>query len=100
MIKVHQKGFLLIELSKATSMWDYYLIDKTLKEYNLVGDYWEKNLRVALDELAAAGVVTRIEEKLENIRGKSRLFFRYELSVFGRLRLIDTGLITLGAKND
>ncbi|MGB4811257.1 MAG: hypothetical protein WBP13_02070 [Methylophilaceae bacterium] len=105
MIKVHQKGFLLIELSKVTSMWDDDLIDKTLLEYNLIGDYWKKNLRVALDELSAAGVITRIDEKLVDINGKSRLFFCYKLSAFGRLRLIDTGLIDTrliieGVKND
>lgn len=92
-MKLHQKGFLLVELSMAENLWDHHLIDKALKEYDLVGDYWEKNLRVALDELAAAGLITRIEKKLETIKGKPRLLFRYRLSDFGRTRMIDTGLL-------
>ena len=93
-MKLHQKGFLLVELSKVASIWDNLLIDKTLKEYDLTGDYWEKNLRVALDELAAAGLITRIDQKLETIMEKPKLLFRYSLADFGRLRMIDTGLLT------
>lgn len=94
-MKLHQKGYLLVELSQAASLWDDTLVTLALKEYGLAGDYWEKNLRVALDELAAAGLITRIEEKLERVRGKSTLMFRYRLSEFGRTRMQDTGLLPL-----
>ena len=95
-MKLHQKGFLLVELSRVASLWDDRLVDKALREYGLDGAYWENNLRVALDELAAAGLITRLEEKLENVRGKSRLMFCYSLSDFGRARMLDTGLLPQG----
>ena len=93
-MKLHQKGYLLVELSKVTDIWDQVLITQALDEYALTGDYWEKNLRVALDELAAAGLIARIDQKLETRSGKSKLHFRYQLSEFGRTRMIDTGLLT------
>ncbi len=99
-MKLHQKGYLLVELSKVANLWDHHLIEMALAEYDLVGDYWEKNLRVALDELAAAGLIARIEEKLETIRGKSRLHFRYQLSDFGRTRMVDTGLLSQEIVNE
>ncbi len=93
-MKLHQKGYLLVELSKVANLWDHHLIKMALTEYGLVGDYWENHLRVALVELAAAGLIARIEEKLETIRGKSTLLFRYQLSDFGRTRMVDTGLLS------
>jgi DNA-binding transcriptional regulator PaaX len=95
-MKLHQKGYLLVELSQAASLWDDTLITLALQEYGLAGDYWEKNLRVALDELAAAGLIRRIEEKLKNVKGRPTLMFRYQLSDFGRTRMLDTGLLTQG----
>lgn len=97
-MKLHQKGYLLVELSQAASLWDDTLITLALHEYGLAGDYWEKNLRVALDELAAAGLITRIEEKLKSVQGKSTLMFRYQLSDFGRTRMLDTGLLAQGER--
>lgn len=95
-MKLHQKGFLLVELSRADSLWDYDLITIALAEYKLSGDYWEKNLRIALDELAAAGLITRLEEKLQDDNHRLGLFFRYRLSDFGRSRMLDTGLLNTG----
>lgn len=97
-MKLHQKGYLLVELSQAASLWDDTLITLALQEYGLAGDYWEKNLRVALDELAAAGLITRLEEKLKSDKGKSTLMFRYQLSDFGRTRMQDTGLLEQGGR--
>jgi len=92
-MKLHQKGFLLITLSKAESMWDYQLIKKAFDEYNESGDFKEKTLRIALDELAAAGLIKRIENKIETNNGKEKLLFKYQLSNFGISRMVDTGLL-------
>lgn len=94
-MKLHQKGYLLVELSKVASMWDYDLVNKSLTEYQLSGQYWINTLRVALEELAAAGLVTRIGERLDDGRhaGHGKVLFNYQLSEFGRTRMRDTGLL-------
>lgn len=92
-MKLHQKGFLLVELNKLTNIWDYELIVKTLNEYEEFGDFREKTIRIALDELSAAGLIKSIESKLEMINGKEKLFFKYQVSDFGILRMLDTGLL-------
>ena len=92
-MRLHQKGFLLVILSSCDNMWDDDLIDKTLNEYDEFGDFREKTLRIALDELSAAGLIKRIESKLETINGKAKLSFKYQVSDFGISRMRDTGLL-------
>ena len=92
-MRLHQKGFLLVELSKFNNMWDDELIEKALNEYEEFGDFREKTLRIALDELSAAGLIKRIESKLETINGIAKLSFKYQVSDFGISRMIDTGLL-------
>ena len=92
-MRLHQKGFLLVELRKFNNMWDDELIEKTLNEYEESGDFREKTLRIALDELSAAGLIKRIESKLETVNGKTKLLFRYQVSDFGISRMRDTGLL-------
>ena len=92
-MRLHQKGFLLVELSKFNNMWDDELIEKAHNEYEEFGDFREKTLRIALDELSAAGLIKRIESKLETVNGKTKLLFRYQVSDFGLSRMRDTGLL-------
>lgn len=92
-MRLHQKGFLLVELRKFNNMWDYELIEKTLKEYEESGDFREKTLRIALDELSAAGLIKCIESKVEIINGKAKLLIKYQVSDFGLSRMLDTGLL-------
>ena len=92
-MRLHQKGFLLVELSKFNNMWDDDLIEKTLNEYDEFGDFREKTLRIALDELSAAGLIKRVESKLVMINGKEKLLFKYQVSDFGMSRMRDTGLL-------
>tara|TARA_R110001606_G_scaffold348746_1_gene498417 strand:- start:57201 stop:57491 length:291 start_codon:yes stop_codon:yes gene_type:complete len=95
-MKLHQKGFLLVELSKHESIWDNDLIPKILEEYNLSGDYWFKSTCVTLDELASAGLIARIDSRLEEglFASKPRVMFKYQLTDFGRTRMHSTGLLT------
>lgn len=90
-MKLHQKGFLLATLNKQRDLWDSRLIELAFIEYGQAGDYQEKTLRIALDELSAAGLIKRIEHKLDT--QTKQLLFRYQLTDFGRLRMVDTGLI-------
>lgn len=92
-MKLHQKGFLLVTLSKADSLWDESLIAQTFEEYGSAGEYAENSIRIALDELAAGGLITRLEEKLDVKNGRQKLIFKYQLSNFGRSRMQDTGLL-------
>lgn len=41
-MRLHQKGFLLVELNNFSNMWDYELTEKTLNEYGEFGDFREK----------------------------------------------------------
>jgi hypothetical protein len=96
-MKMHQKGFLLVELSRVTDMWDYSLIEIAQQEYGLPGSDAANTFHVALNELAAAGLIVRVEEKLVNnpaSKDKVRVAFRYRLSDFGRERMAETGLTT------
>lgn len=92
-MKLHHKGFLLVAISKSGGIWDQQLIQKVFAEYRESGDFREKTLRIALDELAAAGLIKRIENKLETINGKAKLLFKYQVSDFGITRMVDTGLL-------
>lgn len=92
-MKLHQKGFLLVELSRFDSLWDQSLINSACKEYELSGSYSQRALSIALDELASAGLIQRLEEKLIPSHGKQILSFRYKLSEFGKKRMQDTGLL-------
>jgi len=92
-MKLHHKGFLLISISKSGGIWDQQLIEKVFTEYDESGDFREKTIRIALDELAAAGLIKRIENKLETINGQAKLLFKYQVSDFGITRMVDTGLL-------
>jgi hypothetical protein len=93
-MKLHQKGFLLVRLREAGSLWDHELVAEAMAHYGLAGLHWVNTLRVALEELAAAGLVTRIGERLDDGRhvGPDKVLFNYRLSEFGRGRMRDTGL--------
>lgn len=92
-MKLHHKGFLLVELSKTAYMWDYQLIKKVFDEYGESGEFREKTLRIALDELSAAGLIKIIQNKIETNSGKEKLLFKYQISDFGVSRMVDTGLL-------
>lgn len=97
-MKLHQKAFLLVELSNADSLWDHELVSLALSEYGLSGNYWINAQRAALEELAAAGLVNRIAERLDDGHhvGNGKILFKYKLSEFGRNRMRDTGLLQEG----
>jgi hypothetical protein len=91
-MKLHQKGFLLVHLNQAGSLWDEEIILATFNKYEIQGPYWENHIRVSLDELAAGGLITRLEERLSKVNGQSVLNFRYQVSAFGKTRIQDAGL--------
>jgi len=95
-MKLHQKGFLLVELANHESIWDSDLISTVLEEYKLYGDYWFKSICVTLDELAAAGLIARVDSRLDEglFVSKARVMFKYQLTDFGRTRMHSTGLIS------
>jgi hypothetical protein len=93
-MKLHQKGFLLQRLALAESRWDHELVAEAMAEYGLAGRHWINTLRVALEELAAAGLVNRIGQQLDDgtHAGVGKVLINYRLSEFGRARMRDTGL--------
>lgn len=94
-MKLHQKGFLLVELSQKKAAWDYELIARALNEYGGSGRYAVNTIRVALDEMAAGGLIERLEEQLDDGTHveAGTVLFRYRLTDFGRERMRDTGLL-------
>lgn len=94
-MKLHQKAYLLVELSKTDSCWDYELIAKALKEYQVSGSRWVNTFRITLDELSSAGLTSSIEKKLDDGAhvGRNKVLFKYQLSEFGRSRMRETGLL-------
>ena len=94
-MKLHQKAYLLVELSKAESSWDYELVTKALKEYSVRGSRWVNTFRVALDELSAAGLTNSTNKKLDDGThvGANKVLFKYQLTEFGRTRMRETGLL-------
>jgi len=98
-MKLPQKGFLLVTLNQHPSLWDFELIHRALAEYELTGHYWINHFSIALDELAAAGLITRIGHRLDDGSAivQDRLLFEFALSEFGRERMFDTGLLELNA---
>jgi hypothetical protein len=95
-MRLHQKGFLLVELAKHESIWDDELIATVLEEYKLYGDYWFKSICVTLDELASAGLIAPIDSRLDEglFVSKVRVMFKYQLTEFGRTRMHSTGLLS------
>lgn len=94
-MKLHQKGYLLVELNRTTECWDYELIDKALQEYKVNGKHWVNTFRVALDELSAAGLTNSIDKKLDDGThvAANKVLFKYQLTEFGRTRMRETGLL-------
>lgn len=90
-MKLHHKGYILVELERDTMLWDKVLIDGAMTEYNLNGDYWINHFSIILDELASAGLISREDHRLDNL--SDRLMFKYRLTDFGRQRMHDTGLL-------
>jgi hypothetical protein len=95
-MKLHQKGFLLTALRRTESAWDHTLVAETLAEYGVTGRGRVNEIRIALDEMASAGLIARVEERLDNGAhvGPGKVLFRYSLTDFGRQRMRDTGLWT------
>lgn len=100
-MKLPQKGFLLVTLSHHQSLWDYELINQAIAEYGLKGNYWINHFSIALDELASAGLITRIGHRLDDgsFIARDRLQFEFALSDFGRERMFDTGLLDSNASS-
>lgn len=98
-MKLPQKGFLLVTLYQYRNLWDFELINLAIAEYRLKGNYWINHFSIALDELASAGLITRIGHRLDDGSAieKDRLLFEFALSDFGRQRMLDTGLLDLNA---
>lgn len=92
-MKLHQKGYLLVELHRSGDLWDDDIVSRTLREFGHTGSYRDKSVRVALEELAAAGLVSRVQSKLEQRDGREMVSFQYALTEFGRTRMQDTGLL-------
>ena len=94
-MKLHQKAYLLVELSKTDSIWDYELVAKALKEYHRSGSRWVNTFRINLDELAAAGLINSTAKKLDDGShvGADKVLFKYHLTEFGRTRMRETGLL-------
>lgn len=87
-MKLPVKGFLLQELCRRSQSWDTGLVGAAMADYGLRGQHACNTLHIALDELASAGLIERVNSTLED----GMLQFCYRLTDFGRQRMADTGL--------
>jgi len=90
-MKLHHKGFVLVSLADLQVSWDDKLIVLAMNEYELEGQYWTNHFSVILDELASAGLITRLDHRLD--ANSQRLMFQYAMSDFGIKRMQATGLL-------
>lgn len=90
-MKLPHKAFLLTELVRYEKTWDQRIIDAAKTEYGLTGAYWTNHFSLTLEDLASAGLIERLDNRLDKTTG--RLEFQYALTDFGRQRMIETSLI-------
>lgn len=90
-MKLPQKGWLLCRLSSHGADWDSGLVAAAEQAYG--AEVRGGGIRLALEELASAGLVQRCAERLLPGDGVPRLSFRYQLTAFGLQRMRDTGLL-------
>lgn len=92
---VHMKGFILQLLETAGASWDYEVADQTMSAYELSGEYWYGTVRLTLTDLYSGGLVREVESDVDPAKsfGVERLLIKFELTPFGRQRMLDTGLL-------
>ena len=93
--KLHIKGYILQTLQRQQEgMWDYQIAEQVLNEYGLRGDYWKGNVRLALTDLHAGGLLEELDQALDDGShfGNDKVLFKFRVSPFGLERMRETGL--------
>lgn len=93
-MKRHMKGHLLETLAHNGRMWDHDLTDDVMQELGLVGDYWYGTVHLTLTDLYAGGLISEAGATVDltKSRGQEKVLFQFELTDFGRMRMVQAGL--------
>jgi hypothetical protein len=96
--KVHIKGRLL-QLLEDGPQWDHELAARIAEEYpEAQGEYWANTVRLNLADLLSGGLVYEVGQDVDPRRtyGEEKILMRLALSDFGRRRMRESGLETVG----
>ncbi|MGD9779998.1 hypothetical protein [Methanomethylovorans sp.] len=88
--------FRMLELfSDEQPHWNYEIVQKIQKEYNLTGDFYRDSINFDLIELASGGMLKGIESKVddEGIYKKGFLLHKYAITDFGKIRASNVCLV-------
>jgi hypothetical protein len=68
--------------------WNYEIVSKIQKEYNMKGNYSRDSINFDIIELASGGMLKDVEQKVddEGIYKKGFLLHKYVITDFGRVR--------------
>lgn len=90
-MKLPLKGFLLRELNKTPSAWDFELVNAADTYY---GSIKSNNIYRALFELSSSRLIYSFDEKTEEdgLSKKSQVHLCYRITDFGRKRIKEIGL--------
>lgn len=75
--------------------WNYEIVEKIQKEYNLVGDFQRDSINFDIIELASGGMLKDVESKVddEGIYKKGFLLHKYVITDFGKVRASNICLV-------
>jgi hypothetical protein len=93
-MKLHLKGYLLEALARNGAMWDYDLADDAMQALALTGDYWYGTVRLTLADLYSGGLIRESATEVDPGKsgGETKILFQFELTEFGRTRMVQAGL--------
>lgn len=95
MASMHIKGFVLQTLQADGPLWDYEVVEAVQRHYDVSGEYWTGTVRLTLTDLYSGGLINEVDVTVDPDRtgGAEKVLFRYQVTEFGRERMVQSGLL-------
>ena len=74
-------------LADGAELWNYEMVDKLAKEYNMTSQYGRNSINFDLVEVCTSGFIEGIDESVDTDGskfGKGRLLMKYRISEIGK----------------